>query len=76
MSTLTESQRGEIVGLYKNNVPNYKITRIIGVHRTTVAHTIKNYLDEKDLVIKNRCFFLSDKEILVKVLFFFLLLVQ
>ena len=61
MSTLTESQRGEIVGLYKNNVPNYKIARIICVHRTMVARTIKKYLDEKDLVTKNhlenKCFF-------------------
>ena len=54
MSALTESQRGEIVSLYKNNVPNYKIARIIGVHRTTVARTIKKYLDKKDLVTKNR----------------------
>ena len=54
MSTLTESQRDEIVCLYKNNVPNYKLARIIGVHRTTVARTIKKYLDEKDLVTKNR----------------------
>ena len=54
MSTLTESQRDEIVGLYKNNVPNYKISRIISVDRTTVARIIKKYLDEKDLVTKNR----------------------
>ena len=54
MSILTESQRGKIVGLYKNNVPNYKISRIISVDRTTVARIIKKYLDEKDLVTKNR----------------------
>ena len=54
MSALTENQRGEIISLYKNNVPNYKIARIIGVHRTTVARTIKKYLDEKDLVTKNQ----------------------
>ena len=54
MSTLTESQRGEIVGLYKNNAPNYKIARITGVHRTTVARAIKKYLDKKDLVAKNQ----------------------
>jgi len=54
MSALTENQCGKIVSLYKNNVPNYKIARIIGVHRTTVARTIKKYLDEKDLVTKNQ----------------------
>ena len=30
MSLLSESQRGEIIGLYKNNVPNHKITKIVG----------------------------------------------
>jgi len=30
MSSLSESQRGEIIGLYKNNVPNHKITKIVG----------------------------------------------
>ena len=33
MLALNESQRGEIVGLYKNNVPNHKIAKIVGVHR-------------------------------------------
>ena len=31
---------GEIVSLYKNNVPNHKIAKIVGVHRKTVTHTI------------------------------------
>ena len=44
---------GEIIGLYKNNVPNYKISRILGLHRTTVSHTIKKYLDQKDFTTKN-----------------------
>ena len=54
LSSLTESQRDKIIGIYKNNVPNHNITRIIGVHRTTVARTIKKYLDDKDFVTKNR----------------------
>ena len=54
MSPLSESQRGEIIGLYKNNVPNHKITKIVGVHRKTVTRTIQNYIDRKDLVTKNR----------------------
>ena len=54
MSPLSESQRGEIIGLYKNNVPNHKITKIVGVHRKTVTRTIQNYIDRKDLVTKNQ----------------------
>ena len=53
MSPLSESQRGEIIGLYKNNVPNHKITKIVGVHRKTATRTIQNYIDRKDLVTKN-----------------------
>ena len=53
MLALNDSQRGEIIGLYKNNVPNYKISRILGLHRTTVSRTIKRYLDQKDLTTKN-----------------------
>jgi len=44
MSTLTESQRGEIVGLYKNNVPNYKIARIIGVQLSIGGQSWKEEL--------------------------------
>jgi transposase len=51
---LSESQHGEIIGLYKNNVPNHKITKIVGVHRKTVTRTIQNYIDRKDLVAKNQ----------------------
>ena len=38
----------------QNNVPNHKITKIVGVHRKTVTRTIQNYIDRKDLVTKNR----------------------
>ena len=53
MLPLNDSQRGEIIGLYKNNVPNHKISRILGFHRTTVSRTIKKYLDQKDFTTKN-----------------------
>ena len=54
MSNLSESQRGEIIGLYKNNVPNSKISKILDVHRTTVSRTIKKYLDGKNLTSEPR----------------------
>ena len=54
MLALNESQRGEIVSLYKNNVSNHKIAKIVGVHRKTVTYTIQKYIDGKDLVTKNR----------------------
>ena len=54
MSALNESQRDEIVGLYKNNVPNHKIAKIVDVHKKTVTRTIQKCIDEKDLVTKNR----------------------
>ena len=53
MLPLNDSQHGEIIGLYKNNVPNHKISRILGFHRTTVSRTIKKYLDQKDFTTKN-----------------------
>ena len=49
MLPLNDSQRGEIIGIYKNNVPNHKISRILGFHRTTGSRTIKKYLDQKTL---------------------------
>jgi len=51
MLPLNDSQRGEIIGLYKNNVPNHKISRI---HRTTVSRTIKKCLDQIDFTTKIR----------------------
>ncbi|CAG8447669.1 4605_t:CDS:2 [Ambispora leptoticha] len=40
MYPLTESQCGEIIGLYKNKQSVPKISRMLKVHRTTVTHTI------------------------------------
>ena len=45
MYPLTESQRGEIIGLYKNKQPVPKISRMLKVHRTTVTRTIDKCLN-------------------------------
>src|SRR5207237_10653859 len=49
MYHLTESQRGEIIGLYKNNQPISKISKTLKVHRTTVSRTIKKYINKDNL---------------------------
>ena len=49
MYHLTESQRGEIIGLYKNNQPISKISKTLKIHRTTVSRTIKKYIDKDNL---------------------------
>ena len=45
MHPLTESQRGEIIGLYKNKQSVPKISRVLKVYRTTVTCTIDKYLN-------------------------------
>jgi IS30 family transposase len=52
MYHLTESQRGEIIGLYKNKQPISKITKILKVHRTTVSRTIERYLNRNSLATR------------------------
>jgi transposase len=54
MSPLTESQRGEIIGLYKNKQSVPKISRMLKVHRTTVTRTIDKYLNGVDLATRPR----------------------
>jgi len=54
MYPLTESQRGEIIGLYKNKQSVPKISRVLKVHRTTVTRTIDKYLNGVDLAIRPR----------------------
>jgi hypothetical protein len=54
MYPLTESQRGEIIGLYKNKQSVPKISRLLKVHRTTVTRTIDKYLDGVDLATRPR----------------------
>ena len=49
MHPLTESQRGEIIGLYKNKQSVPKISRMLEVYRITVTHTIDKYLNGDDL---------------------------
>jgi hypothetical protein len=49
MHPLTESQRGEIIGLYKNKQSVPKISRVLKVHRATVTRTIAKYLNGDDL---------------------------
>ena len=54
MYPLTESQRGEIIGLYKNKQSIPKITRMLKVHRTTVSRTIEKYLNREYLATLSR----------------------
>ena len=49
MYHLTESQRGEIIGLYKDKQSLSKISKLLKIHRTTVSRTIKNYLNRNNL---------------------------
>ena len=54
MYPLTESQCGEIIGLYKNKQSVPKISRMLKVHRTTVTRTIDKYLNGVDLATRSR----------------------
>src|SRR5438128_8492079 len=54
MCPLTESQRVEIIGLYKNKQPVSKISRMLKVHRTTVTRTIDKYLNGVGLATRPR----------------------
>lgn len=54
MYPLTESQRGEIIGLYKNKQSIPKISRMLKVHRTTVSRTIEKYLNRDNLATHPR----------------------
>ena len=49
MFHLTESQCGEIIGLYKDKQSLLKISKLLKIHRTTVSRTIKNYLIRNNL---------------------------
>jgi len=49
MSNLTESERGQIIGLYKGGDTISSIFKMLKFARTTVARTIKNFL-ERDSV--------------------------
>jgi len=49
MFHLTESQRDEIIGLYKDKQSLLKISKLLKIHRTTVSRTIKNYLTRNNL---------------------------
>lgn len=40
---LTENERGQIIGLYKNGVSKVKISKVLGFPRTTVIRTIQNF---------------------------------
>ncbi|CAG8597301.1 9235_t:CDS:1, partial [Ambispora leptoticha] len=52
MHPLTESQRGEIIGLYKNKQSVPKISRVLKVYRATVTRTIAKYLNGDDLTTR------------------------
>src|SRR6185312_10227651 len=54
MHPLTESQRGEIIGLYKNKQSVPKISKMLKVYRTTVTRTINKYLNGDDLATRPR----------------------
>ena len=54
MYPLTESQRGKIIGLYKNKQSAPKISRMLKVYRTTVTRTIDKYLKEVDRATRPR----------------------
>jgi len=54
MHPLTESQRGEIIGLYKNKQSVPKISRVLKVYRATVTRTIAKYLNGDDLATRPR----------------------
>lgn len=43
MSNLTETERGQIIGLHIGGNSKVKISKILGFSRTTVTRTIKNY---------------------------------
>src|SRR3954471_4733763 len=72
MYHLTESQRGEIIGLYKDKQSLLKISNLLKIHRTTVSHTIKNYLNRNNFITlsesgRPKLLASKDKKILKKI---------
>jgi transposase len=72
MYHLTESQRGEIIGLYKDKQSLSKISKLLKIHRTTVSRTIKNYLNRNNLTTlpktgRPKLLTFKDKTILKKI---------
>ena len=72
MFHLTESQRGEIIGLYKDKQSLLKISKLLKIHRTTVSRTIKNYLTRNNLATlpkigRPKLLISKDKKILKKI---------
>jgi transposase len=72
MYHLTESQRGEIIGLYKDKQSLLKISKLLKIHRTTVSRTIKNYLNRNNLITlsksgRPKLLASKDKKILKKI---------
>src|SRR3954462_10126015 len=73
MYHLTESQRGEIISLYKDKQSLLKISKLLKIHRTTVSCTIKNYLNRNHLITlfksgRPKLLTSKDKKILKKLL--------
>ena len=50
MYDLTESERSQIIGLYKGGAATKKgISRVLGISRTSVIRTIQNFCEGKSL---------------------------
>ena len=48
MPDLTETERGQIIGLFKSGVTKTSIDKTLSFPRTTVIRTIPNFLERKN----------------------------